>query len=66
MIDRYTKLVLTVIAVNLTVIVADTLLSRALPDAWAQETIPVYVEGGVLDYETDVTSGPRLRVCTDC
>jgi len=47
MIDRYTKIVLTIIAVNLTLIVADAVLSRAIPDAWAQQQ-SVWVDGGNL------------------
>ena len=73
MIDRYIKVVLTIIAVNLTVIavnltltVADSLLRKAIPEAWAQSTVPVRVVGGRLDYETDVSGGPTLKVCMNC
>ena len=66
MIDRYTKIILTVIAINLTVIVASEVLTFVIPEARAQQTISVYVEGGTLDYETDITGGPTLKVCTDC
>lgn len=66
MIDRYTKVVLTVIAVNLTLIVAEGLLRKTIPEAWAQQTIPVQVVGGRLDYETDMSGGPTLKVCTEC
>lgn len=66
MIDRYTKIILTVIAVNLTFIVADVFLKRAVPEVWAQGTINVRVVGGRLDYETDVSGGPTLKVCTNC
>lgn len=75
MIDRYTKVILTIIAVNLTLIVADSLLRKAIPEVWAQSTMPVrvlggqlsvHVEGGRLDYETDISGGPTLKVCTQC
>ena len=64
--DLYTKIILTVIAINLTVIVASEVLTFGIPEAGAQQTISVYVEGGTLDYETDITGGPTLKVCTDC
>ncbi|MBZ0073155.1 MAG: hypothetical protein K8I04_15670 [Gammaproteobacteria bacterium] len=66
MIDRYTKIILTVIAINLTVIVAGDAAKLFIPEVWAQQTIPVFVEGGRLDYETDVSGGPTLKVCTNC
>ena len=65
-IDKYTKIILTIIALNTTLIVGDSLLSKLIPDAWAQGTMNVYVEGGTLDYETDITGGPTLKVCTNC
>ena len=71
--DRYTKIVLTVIAVCLSVLAADVVLRRAIPEAHAQNTVyvaggsmDVRVRGGRLDYETDTTSGPTLKVCTNC
>jgi hypothetical protein len=66
MVDRYTKVILTIIAVNLTIMVADILLPRLIPYAYAQRTQSVYIEGGTLDYETDITAGPTLKVCTNC
>lgn len=66
MIDRYTKVVLTIIAIDLTLVVADDLLRKVVPDAWAQSATPVRIVGGRLDYETDVSGGPTLKVCTDC
>lgn len=66
MIDRYTKVILTIIAVNLTLIVADSLLKKAVPEVWAQNTVPVRVVGGRLDYETDISGGPTLKVCLNC
>ena len=54
------------LAVNLTLLVGDGLLKKAVPDVWAQNTVPVYVEGGRLDYETDVSGGPTLKVCLNC
>lgn len=65
MIDRYTKTILTVIAINLTLIVGDDLLTRVIPDAWAQEPMAVRVVGGRLDYETDVSGGPTLKIWSD-
>ena len=65
-IDRYTKIILTIIALNTTLIVGDSLLGKLIPDVWAQDTINVYVEGGRLYYETDVSGGPTLKVCTQC
>ena len=64
--DRYTKIILTVIAVNLTLIVAKYTLEIIFPNAWAQSITRVHVEGGQLDYETDITGGPTLKVCMDC
>jgi hypothetical protein len=66
MIDRYTKVILTVIAVNLTLTVADSFLRKVIPEAWAQGIVDVHVVGGRLDYETDVSGGPTLKVCTQC
>jgi hypothetical protein len=66
MIDRYTKIVLTVIAVSLAFIAGDIALRRAIPEASAQNIVSVRVVGGRLDYETDVSSGPTLKVCTSC
>jgi len=66
-IDKYTKIILTVIALNTTLMVGDSLLSKLIPDVWAQSTTNVYVKGGMLDYETDITSGATLFVkCINC
>ena len=46
MIDRYTKLLLTVIAINLTVIVGHGALKVAVPEVIAQNVVPVQVVGG--------------------
>jgi hypothetical protein len=63
MIDRYTKTVLTVIAVALVWLgVKDGIMQHA----WGQGVVEVHVDGGMLDYETDVRGGPTLKVCTDC
>lgn len=71
--DKYTKFVLTVLAINTTLLAIDVVATRFIEDASAQT--PVYVEGGHLsveitggrlDYETDITSGPTLKVCTQC
>lgn len=64
--DRYTKAILTVIAVSLAVIASDVVLDRMVPEATAQGIVDVHVVGGRLDYETDVTGGPTLKVCTEC
>lgn len=48
-IDKYTKIVLTIIALNTTLMVGDSLLNKLIPEAWAQGTVNVYVEGGDLD-----------------
>jgi len=34
-IDKYTKIILTIIALNTTLIVGDSLLGKLIPDAWA-------------------------------
>jgi len=65
-IDKYTKIILTIIALNTTLMVGDSLLSKFIPDAWAQDTISVFVEGGRLDYETDISAGETLKVCIEC
>ena len=71
--DRYTKVVLTVIAINLTLTTLSEGMKRAVPDAWASTSVyveggylDVNVSGGRLDYETDVSGGPTLKVCTQC
>ena len=71
--DRYTKAVLTIIAVNLTIIsvsltltVTDSFLRKAIPEVSAQSIVPVRVVGGRLDYETDVSGDPTLKVCMNC
>ena len=73
MVDRYVKVVLTIIALNLTVIVLHGAFEALTQTAHANVATPVYVEGGSihidggrLDYETDITGGPTLKVCTDC
>ena len=48
-IDKYTKIILTIIALNTTLMVGDSLLGKLIPDVWAQGTMNVYVEGGELD-----------------
>ena len=64
--DRYTKIILTIIAVNLTLMVGDSFLKKAIPEVWAQNIVNVRVVGGKLDYETDISGGPTLKVCTQC
>ena len=64
--DRYTKIILTIIALNLTLITGDKFLTTAIPEVWAQNVVPVRVIGGRLDYETDISGGPTLKVCLQC
>lgn len=64
--DRYTKIVLTVIALNLTISSVQIVTDAIAPKAMAQNIVPVRVMGGRLDYETDVSGGPTLKVCTQC
>lgn len=66
MIDRYTKIILTILAFNTSLMVADQILNKFFPEAWAQSVLDVNVVGGQLDYETDITGGPTLKVCIDC
>ena len=47
-------------------LVADRAVDIFIPDAVAQGIMRVHVEGGRLDYETDVSGGPTLKVCTAC
>jgi hypothetical protein len=63
MIDLYTKVVLTVIAAALVWHAAKDALA---PPSWAQDIVSVRVVGGRLDYETDISAGPTLKVCTNC
>jgi len=65
MIDKYTKIILTIIAFNLTIMTSVDFLSAMFPDAFASQ-MNVHIDGGMLDYETDVGGGPTLKVCTDC
>lgn len=71
--DRYAKIVLTILAINTTILAADVVVSRFISDAWAQSSVyveggnlDVNITGGQLDYETDMTGGPTLKVCTEC
>ena len=59
--DRYTKVILTIIAINLTIIVGDGFLMKFIPEVWAQSTVNVRVLGGRLDYETDVSGDPDRK-----
>ena len=61
--DRYTKTVLTVIAAALVWLAVRDVI---VPPAWAQDVVRVKVVGGLLDYETDLRTGPTLKVCTEC
>lgn len=64
--DRFTKIVLAVIAANLTIGSAKIVFEAIAPRANAQGVVQVHVQGGRLDYETDVSGGPTLKVCTTC
>lgn len=73
--DRYSKIVLTVIAINLSINTVEIVRDAVAPKAMAQSVTPVRVVGGSLDvevtggrldYETDVSGGPTLKVCTNC
>ena len=59
MIDRYTKFLLTVIAINLTIIVGHGALKVAVPGAIAQNVVPVRVVQGQAAHEVEV-------YCTNC
>ena len=63
MIDRYTKVVLTIIAAALVGLVVRGPMTT---HAWGDDVVQVHVVGGTLDYETDITGGPTLKVCTSC
>lgn len=73
--DRYTKIILTIIAINLTISSIQIVSGAVAPKAVAQNIVPVRVIGGNmdvtvlggrLDYETDTSAGPTLKVCTNC
>jgi hypothetical protein len=62
--DRYIKVILTIIAINLTLMTSFQLLDVFIPNAIASD---MHITGGKLDYETDMQSGPTLFVhCTNC
>jgi hypothetical protein len=61
--DRYTNIILTVIALALVWL---GIKDAITPPAWAQGVMSVRVVGGQLDYETDTSGGPTLKVCTNC
>jgi hypothetical protein len=63
MVDRYTKAILTVIAVALVWL---ALKDTIAPIAWGRDVVQVEVVGGRLDYETDMSAGPTLKICTNC
>ena len=62
--DKTTKIILAAIAIGLWLNAAVALF-RPTPVV-AQGPIEVRVVGGRLDYETDTTGGPTLKVCTQC
>ena len=69
MVDGYTKSVLTIIAICLVVIAAkdsDSSGSATNRVYVVGGSMGVHVEGGKLDYETDVSGGPTLKICTQC
>jgi len=66
-IDKYTKIILTIIALNTTLLVGDSLLSKLIPDVWAQDISHIYIEGGKLDEVTvQGTHGFGNRLKVDC
>ena len=62
MIDRFTKTVLIVIALNLTFLSVHFLIKDFVSDATAQSVMSVRIVGGRLDYSTDMSTGPTLEV----
>jgi hypothetical protein len=63
--DKTTKIILTAIALGLWLNAAVALF-KPTPVVAQGGTIDVRVVGGRLDYETDVSGGPTLKVCTQC
>ncbi len=62
MIDRSTKIILAIIAINLTIITTFQMFEMLVAEATAQSTVNVRIIGGRLDYSTDVSGGPTLEV----
>jgi hypothetical protein len=63
--DRTEKFLLAVVGAGLWAN-ASAILLKPEP-AFAQgRVLEVRVVGGRLDYETDISSGPTLKVCTAC
>jgi hypothetical protein len=63
--DKTTKLLLAAIAVGLWANVGMSVL-KPEPVFAQRGIIDVRVIGGRLDYETDISGGPTLKVCTQC
>ena len=63
--DKTTKTILAAIAIGLWLNAAVALF-RPTPVVAQGGPIEVRVAGGRLDYETDETGGPTLKVCTQC
>jgi hypothetical protein len=61
-IDRSTKIILAIIAINLTIITTFQMFEMLVAEATAQSTVNVRIIGGRLDYSTDVSGGPTLEV----
>lgn len=61
MIDRYTKVLLTIIAINMSIMVGWGAVKVFVPEVVAQQTVPVYVKGGeTLDVNIDRVGGKYL------
>lgn len=64
--DKTTKVILAAIALGLWLNAAIALFRPTPVLAQRGGVMDVRVVGGTLDYETDVTGGPTLKVCTQC
>ena len=63
--DKTTKIILAAVALGLW-LNAGVALFKPTPVIAQGGIIDVHVVGGRLDYETDITAGPTLKVCTEC
>lgn len=64
--DKTTKIILAAIALGLWLNAGAALLKPTPVFAQSGGPIDVHIVGGRLDYETDVSGGPTLKVCTQC
>jgi hypothetical protein len=58
----FMRVVLALIAINLTVLTAHQVAKEFTKEANAQGIVSVRIVGGRLDYSTDVSGGPTLEV----